>query len=749
MTSLQSRRCSGWPLACILFVFLAVTAGVAVFSGAARAADDQLVIVIDDGAEYEGDLVSGRFEVRGGVTVSYRNVSIRAWELTIVSGEDGRATAEFRGGVEVTQGEQTFTGDSYTFNLPSGTSYLVNARGTLDVARATEPVLFTARVMRNEGGYLVLEDSRFTTCSCTEKGYYLSASSMEIYPGDRVVLHQVRFVDFGITLFYWPRLTIPMDDPGFLSRILPGIGYNQTDGWYVRYNHAYGLGGLGEGILHLDWVQHRGFGVGTTHTYRENDTGKGEVEAYALLRPGLGLASVELGWRERYTGPALDLDASLNWEMDGPPGDREQTLRGDLSLRYESLLGDSRLDLAVERDLTGSLTDRDRLRMQAEHQVMLGSEGTRLRLAGDVFLERTPSNERRFYGYEAALSGTLGAIAWTLRADRQFNPAVTQQTNVDWLTTGRWPEVVLSYRPASELFGQRLPLQFEFGWGRYSEVRREGSALVDQRLGRTTLFAGVQNYRLPVGEHFTLTWSGSVQGYRYEGGLDRLVVNSDLRGTLRLTQALTLDGRYQYRKGFGAESPFRFDRTSDVESVSGTLSYRTPGVQLSLSGGYNLLTQRPSDLRFSLDGGPWWYTSIRFQTTYNLVTREFRTAAAALQFEPGEGLGIRLGGQYDFSLNTFTRIDASIDWAFGEWKVGYQAIYYPTRPLEERFAHGNLSLLRILDECRELGISFDQASQTVWLEYRIFAFPDTGVRVGSGASGMMFDLEGWQELIGG
>lgn len=726
-----------WMAACIVLVTCA-------FLAPSVAADMEQAVI-----EYDGLAVGGpdRLDIEGNVKFEYGDVTIYSDKLSI--DWDGEI-AEFIGNVQVLMGEQGFSGDSFTYHLPDGTSLMVNPRGVLNTEAAKEPIRFEGETLRNEGNRMVLEQGRFTTCECTERGYYLAGQRMEIYPGDRIVLHHVRFVEFGVTLFYWPRFTIPLDRPINAAQLLPKIGYNSADGWYVRTSFGYGPAGAGGGVLHLDWMQRKGIGLGVTHTYRQDDSGEGVLRAYTIVNPVR--TEYQASWTGSWKSGPWDVNWDAEWEMYGPDGLRRQLLIGDFAARRQVENGQTTLRLNGSREIKPGQEPIDQLTGDFAHTQRFGNSGTELRLTATAPQIRNTNVNRQYYGYSAELSGRLGAVGWTVLAEQRVNPALQSASSSQpaWLTAGKMPEIRLNTRPEWSLLGLTVPLEFGAEYGRLTETRLENQQTVQDVGSRTSLLAGIRRLRIPVGTRLNFEFSGSLEGTQYEGGLNRLVVRSEVRSDLRLTNALTLEGRYEYREPFGDQSPFHSERVQLLDRLRGSLRYRTNAIQATLSTGYHLRAAQAAnvgfeDLVLSVTAAPSKALSMRIQAAYDLKNQQPRYVAGTTEIGSTESFSLKLGSRYDFRKTQFDRVDVSLSWQYADWSFGYAARY---NVLEDRLEQGMLTLLRILDECREIGFSYDQADGEVWLEYRITAFPSAGLRVGAHEDGLMFDVEGWEELIG-
>lgn len=691
--------------------------------------------VIEYDSHVEGD--TDWLEVSGNVAFYYQEVTIRADRLRMAWDTE---VAHFTGSVRVESDGLEFTGDEFIYDLPAGTSLLIEPRTAMEADGVEGPIILRGDRMVSEAGRTLFEGARLTTCGCTETGYYLAAARLEVVPGDRVVLHHVRFVEFGVTLFYWPRLTISLSDPREIA--LPEIGHSAREGWYVKTSHPYGPHGAGGGYLHLDWMQRLGLGAGVTHRYRQDEEGHGTIRAYGIARSEYGVVDHSLAWEGAAKVGTWETAWTADYDASPIPDAPYREMEGELSVSQRRAAGETALRLS------GSRLEEDGLRNDEYTGTLrvtqrLTPSNVRLRLSGEAIL--TPG-ARRLFGYAVEVNQATGPITWSVAADERFHPSLsTDEAAPPWLSSGRRPEIVVGARPEIAPFGFRLPLQFELGWGQFSERRSLLGEVVSVRGGRATAMAGIRNRSIPLGDRLTLRYSGYARGYRYDEGQSRFILSSTTQATLRITDRLSLNGTYSYLDEFGHASPFRFDRATPTDRIRGTLQYRSVPLTLSLGSGYNFLTRRPEDVTLRVDAQPLETISLRFQTAYSLANREPLYAAGTVELDAGDSLKLQLGTKYLFGTGSFERVDAALAWQVGDWDVSYTAIY---DVLEGQFEHGHLSVLRNLDDCRLLGISYDQARQAVWLDYRITAFPQAGLRVGAEESRLMFDVDGWQELIG-
>lgn len=738
LTRGQARRLQGCVPALLIFCLLITAATpaaaqqTALEPGVAEAESNRAQV------EFDGTLVGdadGRLTVTGNVVFTYGDLTIRADEMVV---EPGGEVAHFTGNVLVATPEQEFTGTRFVYDMPAGTSVLFQPRGILEVESVEGPVYFKGETMAVEQDRVILTGAMFTTCSCEKSGYYLAGTRMEIIPDVRMVIYNVRFVESGITLFYWPKLTIPLNESSRSPFRLPQIGHSDIDGWFVKVAFPYAGIGAG-GLLLLDWFQYKGIGAGVTHYYRDDASGMGQVHLYGLFNRITGTIDPVVEWAGRSTGGGWSTSWEASYSEEGWPYFRKQHTSASLSVQNTRPDGQIAVNGSVARDTTPTTT-HDRLSGNLRLTQNLPGN-TRLTVSGDTLIRRGAPPERRLFGYRVDLGNTSGPVTWSVVVDQRYHPdlAKEEQTGMPaWTTSGRKPEITVATRPDVTLLGRTFPLAFEVGYGVFGERR----ALETVEETRRTALAQLRTMTVPLGSKLSLSLGGSARGYWYGDGSDRLVLNASTAATYRPVAGVTVRGTYEYQ-GDRGQTPFQFDRVTPYERVRGSIQYSGDLLDVTVGSGYDLRTERPMNVTLDLDTSALPYTSIRLRGVYNLADQAPESVAAALELGDEKTVSVKVGGKYVFGTADFERIDAALRLQLGTWSVGYEAIYDGKN---DKFDRGALTLLRDLD-CRVIGISYDQVKGEVWLEYRITAIPNMGLRLGSDEQRLMFDLEGWEELF--
>src|SRR5690606_40787430 len=107
-------------------------------------------------------------------------------------------------------------------------------------------------------------------------------------------------LESGITLFYWPYVSISLREDRKSQLELPEIGHNSEDGWYVRFTFGYDGPGDGYGEAVLDVSQFRGIGTGVRHTYRDRPGSTGSFTAYRLANRQTGHDDLAFSLKESF-----------------------------------------------------------------------------------------------------------------------------------------------------------------------------------------------------------------------------------------------------------------------------------------------------------------------------------------------------------------------------------------------------------------------------------------------------------------
>lgn len=674
----------------------------------------------------------------GGVRLVQGETEIRADRLRYVVDED---LVYFDGNVVMTEGGDRVSGASLRYDLETQTGSLDDARISYTIEGVDDPVYLLGRLVELAPDQVVVHDGRLTTClPLSSPGYYLQSRRIDIYPGERIVIRNVRFVESGITLFYWPYVTISLreDRPSRIN--FPQIGRNNKDGWYVRFTHGYDGPGDGYGEAILDVTQFRGIGTGVNHTYRDKPGSKGTFSAYRLANRATGHDDLALSLTESFPlsdNLQAELEAAYVTEAGTTaPEDREAqfTLQLDHALPNVS----TKLDWAgvVNR---GSV-DADSARGRLDHRGRSGSLNWQLRV--DTFIyDREGERLRDTLGYLATAtqrgSGYTLQVAWEQRVHSSL--LVRSSSSPAWKTIHRSPEANLTL-DLQRLVFRGLPVELGLGYGRFAEERRVGGQYVETAADRMTTAFRLKPGALALGPLGRINYRAGAEVRQYSTGERRWILTADHQYRLPIGRSWSLLGTYSYRQTLGDNSPFVYvDPVSEHERITGRLQYLSGRGSLSLSSGYDFRNMRLLDLTGQASYRPDARTTITLQGAYSLESRQPTYAAGSLSLQPVPGWTMAGSARYSFSRSDWDRIQGSISVDLDNlgWRFDYSAIY---NGVSDAFVAGSAALVRELG-CREIGLRYDPVDGAFWLEYRITALPDLPVRLGASRERLLFDTD--------
>lgn len=180
------------------------------------------------------DDVSQVVEATGHVTVVYLGVTIRADFIRVALADE---RLEARGHVVIVDSVgREMRGDVLTYDAREQTAEMSPAETFVS------GVHIRSDHMRAKPGLIVAGESTLTTCNPADPQYHVTASSIEVIPGDRAVVYGATLWVGRHGLFSLPSLTISLRSRKETAGSFPSVGYTNTDGLYAAYRYAFFLG---------------------------------------------------------------------------------------------------------------------------------------------------------------------------------------------------------------------------------------------------------------------------------------------------------------------------------------------------------------------------------------------------------------------------------------------------------------------------------------------------------------------------
>ena len=117
-----------------------------------------------------------------------------------------------------------------------------------------------------------------TTDDVAEPGYFIRARTLTIIPGKSIEATDATVYLGGVPVFYWPKYSRSLEHHSNFLVLTPG--YRSLYGPYLLGGYHWIATTNLEGVVHLDYRQRRGLGVGPDVDYDLGQWGKGEFKFY-------------------------------------------------------------------------------------------------------------------------------------------------------------------------------------------------------------------------------------------------------------------------------------------------------------------------------------------------------------------------------------------------------------------------------------------------------------------------------------
>lgn len=632
----------------------------------------------------------------GDVVVTYQDVTIKADRLR-ANLETNDVRAEGRVTIEV--GRYQARGSALDYNLTTRQGRIEQAATEYKGPYVLGTVYVRAEIVEGTlGGPTFGRSGVCTTCEGPSPVVYLTAGELRFYPNERIVGRRVGVWIGGRHIVTWPYFIIYLREQR-ASRLLPVVGYSQTEGYFLKTFYSYAINPDHYGYLRLDLMERLGIGYGLEHTYRVGG-GSGSVFLYRL---------------ENNQTRGADSRVVVN----------HQQRLGDVSARlYTDYLTRSG-PVFAEASIFASL---------------------------DAFTRGAASSTTLYQSYSSFDAGVVRSSTYTARLIRsqEFGPALSAEVVGDFSRVTSFlgtddellSRLTLRYRGPgylatltadgrADLDGDRFPFDRRFSTERLPELTVAADARLLRRtrivyqaqlgLGRfrETLFAGTAD---AVRADATVTLSGplvqsdrgfldlraQLRGSYYTTGDARGFVSARLNYTHLLSPAWQAQVGLTYQDQAGG-TPFAFDRTlGRISQADAAVTYRRSDL---------IVTGTTS---FDASTGLWAPAVVRAQ----YAPRPGWTIASALSYNPRLGLLDRAELLFDIKLSPL-------------WQFGYYGYY---DGVGGRVYHDRLTITRTWDECLAAAITYRGIANELWFETWLTALPWARGRVGIGSQGnILFD----------
>lgn len=640
--------------------------------------EDEDLIIAKDGVEFKYQDID--------IKADYLKINL-ATNLLLASGE-----------VFFKQDETETNCEELTYNWETKKVILLRLKGEITGEGIKGKVYYQGEKMENFPETVEIAEGSFTTCELEEPHYRIVAKEMIIYPKDKIIARNISWYEGKIKIITLPYFLIFLDRKT-QQPILPKIGQNSADGWFIKTYFNYYVNEKSYGTLYIDWLEKKGIGTGVEHTLEIGDANyPGETSFYLYQIKDKNSGNINLSGQIKYKQEFeenLKTQVTLNYSGSRATGGEllSNSLKSQFSLdkkgeKYNlkisgkyNFSGEEIEDLSINGNVTvkHNYTISDKLN-SALTLVFTDKNPVSQEVAD---LELKPKLELKYKG-EGYTLNLITEKRFDLDGDNYTGENVSKIIN-------RLPEFV--FKKSSTAIGDtKITYDINASVGHFYEAATEE----DNWRGEYII-----NVKRPfdLGEYLTLTPSGIFRQDVYLTGEARYLLGGkiDLKASYESNISATFS--YSYNKSVGP-TPFNFD-------------YITP-LTNTVSG---KLTLKPSK-KFKLD----------LSTNYNFVTENFGNLVAKLEYKPKEDWKMNFSSSYNLNTKEWTKkINSTLDLKLSEdWRIKYKGVV----DLDDfKLTNSVVGITRDL-HCREITINYKQATKSIWVEFYIKAFPTEKITIG-------------------
>jgi hypothetical protein len=632
---------------------------------------------------------------KDGVELKYQDIEIKAEYLEI----NLTTNLLFASGEVLFKQDETETKcEELTYNWKTKKTILLRLRGELTGEGIKGKVYYQGEKMENFPKTTEISGGSFTTCELEEPHYRIVAKEMIIYPKDKIIARNISWYEGKLKIITLPYFLIFLDRKT-QQPILPKIGQNSADGWFIKTYFNYYVDEKSYGTLYIDWLEKKGIGTGVEHTLEIGDANNpGETSLYLYQIKDKNSGEINLSGRVKYEQKfEEDLNTQVTLNYSGSKAAGGELLSNSLKSQFSIDKNGEKYNLKVSGKYNFSGKEIEDLSIDGnvtlKHNYTFSDTlNSALTL---VYIDKNPASqevadrelkpkwELKYKGEGYTLNLTTEK-RFDLDGDNYTGESISKIID-------RLPEFTFKKNTAS-IGDTKITYDIEGSIARFYEAATEKE---------NTRGEYIINVKRPftLGEYLTLTPSGIFRQDVYLTGEARYLVGGkvDLKAVYNPYISSTLS--YSYNKSEGP-TPFNFD-------------YITP-LTNTVSG---KLTLKPSE-KVKLD----------LSSNYNFVTENFGNLVGKLEYKPKEDWKMNFSSSYNLNTNEWTKkINSTLDLQVSDdWRIKYRGVV----DLDDfKLTNSVVGITRDL-HCREITINYKQATKSFWVEFYIKAFPTEKITLG-------------------
>jgi hypothetical protein len=594
-------------------------------------------------------------------------------------------------------GDSTFTADAIRFDTFDQTATMIDGHGDSTEGVQQGKVYFSARELVTErSGVTHGTHASLTTCANPHGGYHLESKTLEITPGQRAVLRHVVLFLGPLAILYLPVLIIPLRHEegvgGRRASFIPLIGYSAAEGFYVKAKIGFGKTPWYYGYYRVEYYTKIGYGLGYVASWRTKRNKRAvDVDIFRLYNKTDGSQTWNVNFSDQENlSPALRATARYSYQADYGPL-ISLPAATTLALGLTKTTGKDTENYSFQRQSTQGESTTDNYGIADNYQFSP-------KFSNAMTASYTANTSQYYYGGTAVNSTLhfnddlhLTGNTW------DYDFIVDRYDGTVTSSASTLPELLLRPHGTLTPWFHAFPITGTFSFGEFSDPLAD---LATTR-GEAQLNFGPGLWTTPIG-----LFNGTVnvrQDYYGTGDLHAQVEQQfTLTTPLGEHFANILSYSNQHVNGLGNE-PFTFD------TIGG--AYKNLQEVLKVYNGDTYALTLQTGTAFNMSAQP---------VQYQLLTRPSPLSSLVIggAWTPGAGNGFDrtnvqvispFGRGSDIQFSTF------VDWK-NKGRLESKTIYYR----------------RIIGDCYEIRVSYNEDLKSVALTLDILAFPSQALNFGLG-----------------
>lgn len=167
--------------------------------------------------------------------------------------------------------DSVLTAKTIVFDTIEQTARLIGGKGESDQGVQTGLVYFSAKDLHTDkDGSAHGIDPSVSTCENPRSGYHITGKTIDVIPGDKIVINKAVLWLGAAAVFYLPQLVIPLrsvQDQRVKPHWFPEVGYDAYEGFWIKIRVPFGKDRYYYGYYIVNYYTKEGLGLGYVGFY--------------------------------------------------------------------------------------------------------------------------------------------------------------------------------------------------------------------------------------------------------------------------------------------------------------------------------------------------------------------------------------------------------------------------------------------------------------------------------------------------